>query len=784
MKKLLLYVFALVAFAACEQAPIEEQSAIRQDSPETLTVGFEGDDTRIQLNSAQKTVWTKGDQVSVFYRSNANQLWKYDGETGARTANLKRVDAGTATRDMDRVVVVYPYNEDYYINPSTYNVQATLPATQHYLANSYGLDGNIMISSAEYNDVTLKNVCGWLKLQLTGDGEVVKSITFKGNNGEQVAGELYVNSAEATAILASDMGNIAEDDGNNATGGAGANLSFDDVVLKEVTLDCGEGVALGKNATAFYIALPPQTFDDGFTVEVACVDGSKMVKSSNKSLSIERNHIQPMAALSFVNNSNNGIYIPDEALKAYLVDNYDDDGNHEISFAEADNITMVNCSGKGVADLTGLESCPNLVILNCSNNNITKIELPNLVQLETVICNDCPIEIMNFNGCSLLQYLNLQGATTNAIIGNKLQIKNYNQAESLTIDVSNTTLDKIFVCRSEILTHLDVSKNTHLKSLEAYVNPNLKSIDVSTLVNLEILDLGDCNITNLDVSKNLMLTELYVTNNKLSTIDVSQNKQLEVLKCKGNQISNLNISNNDKLETLIVEDNKLSAINLRNNTALTYLNINNNVNISMIDVKYNTSLINLYCNGLAIEELNIVNNTALTKLECHSNPNLTTLICNDAFDFTTTHISINKGLDIISANGSVLTPSVGDLITVNLGAGVVYSASVGSFMIVSVLETSKRWYDAKAWCSAYGTDWYWPSLNGLKSIYRSKSTINSTLSDNGYTTLGTYYWSSTDDIGDEAVDSRYYAYKLNFSNGYSSSGSKNGSSKVRAVLAF
>ena len=160
MKKLLLFVLAVMGFAACTQNEVEEQSAIRQDAPETLTVGFEGDETRIQLNEAQKTVWTKGDLVSVFYRSNANQQWKYDGETGARTANLKRVDAGTATRDMDRVVVVYPYNEDYYINPSTFNVQASLPATQHYLANSYGLDGNIMISSAEYNDVTLKNVCG------------------------------------------------------------------------------------------------------------------------------------------------------------------------------------------------------------------------------------------------------------------------------------------------------------------------------------------------------------------------------------------------------------------------------------------------------------------------------------------------------------------------------------------------------------------------------------------------------------------------------------------------
>ena len=79
MKKFLLFMFAAFTFAACEQAPIEEQSAIRHEVPETITVGFEGDDTRIQLNEAQKTVWTKDDLVSVFYRSNANQQWKYDG---------------------------------------------------------------------------------------------------------------------------------------------------------------------------------------------------------------------------------------------------------------------------------------------------------------------------------------------------------------------------------------------------------------------------------------------------------------------------------------------------------------------------------------------------------------------------------------------------------------------------------------------------------------------------------------------------------------------------------
>ena len=287
-------VCALFGFMACTQNPIEEQSAISTDAPETIRVGFEDNETRIQLNSAQKTVWTKGDLVSVFYRSDANQKWQYQGETGERVGDLKRVDAGTATESTKRVVVVYPYNENYYINTETYNVQASLPATQHYLANSYGTDGNIMISSSEYNQFSLKSVCGWLKLQLTGDGEVVKSIKFRGNNDEQVAGELYINSADATAMLASDMGGT---DDNNA----GGNLVFDDTILTEVVLDCGDGVTLGKSATAFYIALPPQTFANGFTVEIEDTDGYAMEQSTAKTFVVERNTISPMAALEFVN---------------------------------------------------------------------------------------------------------------------------------------------------------------------------------------------------------------------------------------------------------------------------------------------------------------------------------------------------------------------------------------------------------------------------------------------------------------------------------------------------
>ena len=290
MRKLFILFAALFAFAACTQNDVEEFSANRADVPEILTVGFEGGDTRIELNEALKTVWTEGDEVSVFYRSDINQRWQYQGETGERVGDLRCVDAGSGTpTKTTKVVIAYPYSDSYYLNTESCDIQAMLPAVQGYKAGSYGEGGNLMVSSNYYNQFSLKSVVGWLRVELTGEGQMVESITLRGNAGEQVAGELYIDTATAEATLASERGEAGE--------GAGGSLIFDDTISMEVTLDCGSGVELGAEATEFYIALPPQTFAEGMTIEVNCAGYKPMTLSTESSITIERNHIVPMEAV-------------------------------------------------------------------------------------------------------------------------------------------------------------------------------------------------------------------------------------------------------------------------------------------------------------------------------------------------------------------------------------------------------------------------------------------------------------------------------------------------------
>lgn len=472
MKKLLLFTVVATLFSACVKDITDNRPGIESSAdqtPETLTVGFEENvETRIQLDESQKTVWTNGDLVSVFYRSDANQKWQYKGETGARVADLTRIDEGVAGESMKRVVVVYPYSKNYYINTETYNIQATLPAVQTYLKDSYGLNGNIMISQGEYNDISLKSVCGWLKLQMTGNGQIVESITLKGNNGEQVAGELYINSADATATLASDAG--GSDDGQ--TGGVGGGLVFEDAILKEVKLDCGEGIELGADATSFYIALPPQTFEKGFTVEIECAEHLTYTKSTTKSLTIERNHIHPMTAFAYdgikihpdnqiwYTSSDNQAVIPypyaSDPFDANIVSNtYNAEKKCWVLSFDKDITTIGEMAFSGCENLTtvtipdGVTTINGRAFYNCTS--LKKVNIPD---------NISSIGIETFYGCSSLKDIIIPDSVTyigyyafqycraleNVTIGNNVKtIANYafdwcESLQSITIPENVTTI--------------------------------------------------------------------------------------------------------------------------------------------------------------------------------------------------------------------------------------------------------------------------------------------------------------------------------------------------------
>ena len=372
-------------FAACTTDVTKD---VAVEVPQTLTVSFE-EDTRIQLMNG-KTVWNEGDLVSVFYRSDANQQWKFNGQTGATTAELTKVVEPKATNTLSKVVTIYPYNENYTIDAEC-KVTATLPAEQEYLADSFGVGSSIMVAESESNNAQLRNAMGWLRLHLTGDGEIVKSITVKGNNSEQVAGQITINPSDATITLA---------ESSTAT---------------TVTLNCTEGVTLSSEATAFYIALPPQKFEGGITAEISCNDGSKMVKSTSNSVTIKRNTILPMEELGYHAD------IPHNQIWYTATAKIDPNNafNVTIKSNEWDETT-----GKGIITFDApVTSIGNSAFYKCSSltsvtipDSVTKIGITAFYDCSSLTSVTIPdsvteIGIQAFNSCSSLKSVYLAPTT-------------------------------------------------------------------------------------------------------------------------------------------------------------------------------------------------------------------------------------------------------------------------------------------------------------------------------------------------------------------------------------
>ena len=137
-------------------------------------------------------------------------------------------------------------------------------------------------SSLTDHALPFKHVMGFLELRVYGS-KAVQSIVFAGNNAEPLTG-----TATITASYGEDPVITLPADGG-----------------KSITLACGSS-AIGteaSTATSFYLAIPPMVFSKGFTATLTDVEGNVTVKSTDKSVAIVRNVIQPMEAFLLGNAS-------------------------------------------------------------------------------------------------------------------------------------------------------------------------------------------------------------------------------------------------------------------------------------------------------------------------------------------------------------------------------------------------------------------------------------------------------------------------------------------------
>lgn len=189
-------------------------------------------------------------------------------------------------------------------------------------------------------------------------------------------------------------------------------------------------------------------------------------------------------------------HFPDANFLKYVEKIIDTDHSGTLSQEER-NATVIYVLGMGIKDLTGIEFFPKLEDLDCSENQLTQL------------------------------------------------------------DVSKNPNLKRLVCYENKLTSLDVSGNTSLTELYCYTN-QLTSLNLGENANLDILNCVVNRLTSLDLSGNANLTRLACSSNLLTSLDVSNNPNLILLDCERNLLTSLNVSKNTELDTLDCSGNKRS----------------------------------------------------------------------------------------------------------------------------------------------------------------------------------------------------------------------------------
>ena len=217
----------------------------------------------------------------------------------------------------------------------------------------------------------------------------------------------------------------------------------------------------------------------------------------------------------------------DPDFEAYLVKNFDTDGDGKLSKAEAEAIIEITCpteeatltSLKGIKNLTGLQK------LNISYNSVTdSLDLSGMTSLKEVACDHNLIRHIKVNGCTALETL---------------------KANDMT---------------GYILESVDLTGCQALKSLNI-VDGAVTKLDLKDCVALQDINIAYNSIPSLDFSNNNELVNVTTRNNPMSgfTLDLSGKSKMVYLNCTTSQLGGLVLSGCSALTQLAMRSVALSG---------------------------------------------------------------------------------------------------------------------------------------------------------------------------------------------------------------------------------
>lgn len=181
---------AVLAIAASCSVNETEPEFVKAPNMFGLTEGEQATKTAITVDGegVGTILWKPADNINVFF-----------GTTSVRYYSTNEVDAttvvfetsamlGSTESASDNKWGLYPYDASAICDGSS--VTTTIPADQQCVPETFGNNLFPMIAHTSTNELHFKNVCGGIKFSLSRDD--IQSITFRGNNNEDIVGQVQL----------------------------------------------------------------------------------------------------------------------------------------------------------------------------------------------------------------------------------------------------------------------------------------------------------------------------------------------------------------------------------------------------------------------------------------------------------------------------------------------------------------------------------------------------------------------------------------------------------------
>ena len=378
---------------------------------------------------------------------------------------------------------------------------------------------------------------------------------------------------------------------------------------------------------------------------------------------------EPISAAMNINTTTN---FPDPVFQAF-VETYMGvlPGARFTALQAASKTGTMDCSGRGITNLKGIEFFTGLSKLYCYNNSLTSLDVSANNALTLLFCynNQLTGLVLPANNfvlrslyCYKNQLTNLDFSTTKCVLDFLLcysnQLTNVSSLASNPVvsttsvvnirynNLDTTDYDDVFSLKERVVdfSYSPQNGNVVFEPISAAINintatnfpdplfrafvetymgvlPDGRFTAAQTAAKTGTMDCSGRNILNLKgIEYFTNLTKLLCQNNKLRALDVSANNALVDLSAQSNKLLTLNLpANNTTLKELRCYTNWLPSLDVSSLKSLTLLYCQRNLLTSLTLPADNSTLATMLCYYNKLSSINLTGLKSLTLLDSSYN---------------------------------------------------------------------------------------------------------------------------------------------------------------------